>query len=814
MKSALPSQARIVIIGGGIVGASIAYHLVDRGERDVLLLERDRFTSGTTWHAAGLVAQLRATENLTRLSRYSLDLYRRLEGETGQATGFRAPGAISLATSAERFTELQRTASMARHLGVEADVMPLSEIHDVWPEVELRDVVWAIQVPDDAMVSPVDTTMALLAGAKAGGADCRQRCPVESLIVEKGRGVGVMTAEGPIRAEIVVLAAGMWSRQIAAPHGVTIPLHAAEHYYAITEAIDSLPKNTPILRDPDHSAYFKEDARRLLIGLFERVARPWPLADVPDDSFIEIPENLDHVMPLLDHAFERLPLLHDTPLRQIFCGPESFTPDDQFLLGETPGVAGLFVAAGFNSIGIQAAGGVGWVLADWILEGHAPMDLWDVDIRRFEPYAARSDYLRARTVESLGLLYEMHWPFRQPETARDIRHSPLHDRLVQQRACFGQLAGWERPLWYARAGEEPIEEHSFGRSNAFDRIAEEHLATREAVGLFDQSSYAEFVLEGRDALDVLQRVSANEMDVEPGKVVYTQWLNERGGIEADLTVTRLVEDRFWIVAAPATRVRDRVHLERGIGSAQATLTDVSDDWTTLGVMGPASRALLAGLANVDLGPEAFPFGTSQDFEIAGVSVRGLRTTYVGELGWELYVPVGSALEVHDRIFEAGAEVGLRHCGFRSMLSCRIEKGYRHWGHDIGPDDNPLQAGLRFAVAWEKATDFVGRAALEDARARPLSRRLLHFAIDDPEAMPHHDEPIWRDGRRMGLLTSGAWGHAVNAAVGLGWAENVEGAIDAVWVREGNWEIEIAGRLFTARASLRPFYDPRSKRVRS
>ena len=703
MSDRLPTTARVVIIGGGIVGASIAYHLVARGERDVLLLEANQFTSGTTWHAAGLVAQLRATENLTKLSRYSLDLYQRLESETGQATGFRQPGAISLATSTERWTELQRTASMARHLGVDAEPMEVEDLRRRWPELVLDDVVGAIHLPEDATVSPVDTTVALLAGARAGGAICRQRCKVTELIVTNGRACGVMTEQGPVQAEFVVLAAGMWSRVLAAPYGVPIPLHAAEHYYAITEAIDSLPKQAPILRDPDRSAYFKEDARRLLIGLFEKVARPWPAsgARFPEEHFIEIPAHLDHLMPLLDRAFERLPLLFDTPLRQVFCGPESFTPDDQFILGEAPQLDALFVAAGFNSIGIQVAGGVGWVLADWILDGRAPMDLWEVDIRRFEGFAGREDFLRARTVETLGLLYEMHWPFRQPETARGVRCSPLHEELEREGACFGQLAGWERPMWYGDRGEKPVEDQTFGRSNAFDPIGREHHATRNAVGLYDQTSYAEFLVEGRDALTVMQQVCANDVDVVGGKVVYTQWLNESGGIEADLTVTRLDEKRFWIVTAPATRVRDRVYLERSIkrfGTSSVTVSDCSEEWGTIGLMGPNSRSLLERLVPEEFGADAFAFGTCRDLKIEGTAVRALRTTYVGELGWELYCPIEQIGRLYRRLVEVGGEFGLRHCGFRAMLACRIEKGYRHWGHDIGPDDTPLEAGLGFAVA--------------------------------------------------------------------------------------------------------------------
>lgn len=813
--SALPDQARVVVIGGGIVGASIAYHLAKAGESDVLLLERDRFTSGTTWHAAGLVAQLRATENLTRLSRYSLDLYQRLESETGQATGFRAPGAISLATTPDRFTELKRTASMARHLGVDAFEIGPEEVKRLWPDVDAAGVVGAIHLPDDAMVGPSDVTNALLAGARAGGVTLRQGTPVTGLVLEHGRIAGVETTEGRVRAEHVVLAAGLWSRDFAARYSVTIPLHGAEHYYAITEAIDDLPADVPILRDPDHSAYFKEDARRLLVGLFEPVAKPWPEGVVPDDSFIELPADLDHVMPWLERAFVRVPRLHETPIRQIFCGPESFTPDDQFLLGETPELPGLFVAAGFNSIGIQAAGGVGWVAADWLLEGRPPMDLWDVDIRRFEPFAGEPDYLRKRTVETLGLLYEMHWPTRQPETARGVRHSPFHDALASKGACFGVLSGWERPLWFARAGEAPVESHSFLRSNAFARIAEDVVATRERVGLYDQTSYAQFVVEGPDALDVLDRLSANTMNVEPGRVVYTQWLNEAGGIEADLTVTRLDPDRFWVVTAPATRTRDRVHLERALVGRRANLVDETEQWATLGLMGPRSRGVLEAASGRTISNEDCPFSHAVDLEIAGIPVRALRVTYVGELGFELYAPVERAMAVFAALEAEGQDEGIRACGFRAMLACRIEKGYRHWGHDIGPDDDPLSAGLGFAVDWEKEADFVGRAALEAKRAEPRSRRLLHFAIDDPGAMLHHDEPIWRDGEPMGLITSGAWGYTLDAAVGLGWAARRDGeTIDANWIREGAWEVEIAGERFPARASLRAFYDPKSSRVKA
>jgi len=801
------------VIGGGIVGASIAYHLGKLGVGDVLLLERDRYTCGTTWHAAGLVGQLRATENLTRLCRYSLDLYAGLEAETGQATGFRQPGAISLATTEERFHELKRTAAVAAHLGVEAAVLSPAEAQALFPRMEIDDVVGAVHLPKDGMVSPVDVTMALLAGARQSGVATFQGVPVDGLIVEGGRTVGVITAQGEVRGESVVLAAGMWSREFAARYGVPLPLHAAEHYYAITQPIEGLSEKTPILRDPNHCAYFKEDARRLLVGLFEPVARPWAMDGVPDVSFAEIPADLDHVTPLLERAYRRLPFLHDVELRQLFCGPESFTPDDNFILGEAPTLPGLFVAAGFNSIGIQAAGGVGKALAEWIVEGEATMDLAEVDIRRFEPFHAGRRFLAHRTVETLGLLYGMHWPFRQYDTARGVKHSPFHTRLAAKGACFGETAGWERPNFYAPKGEKAEYRYSYARQNFFPWTAEEHRATREGVGLYDQTSYAKFLLQGPEAESVLQRVSAADLATPMGKVVYTQWLNASGGIEADLTVTRIDEEIFLVVTTAATRFRDFHFLKAAIGGAQAILTDVTSGLATLGIMGPDSRELLGRVTSADLSNASFPFATSQEIELDYGLVRAMRITYVGELGWELYIPTEFALHVFDAIMREGEALNLKLCGFHAMASCRLEKGYRHWGHDIGPEDSPLEAGLGFAVGWAKDANFVGREALEAQKKRGLERRLLQFQIHDPEVMLYHDEPIYRDGERMGLTTSGGWGHTLGAAVAMGYAKGEPGSLNANWIRSGEWEIEVAGKRYPASASLRPSYDPASQRVR-
>jgi 4-methylaminobutanoate oxidase (formaldehyde-forming) len=810
----IPDQAQVIVIGGGIIGASIAYHLGKLGVSDTLLLERDRYTCGTTWHAAGLVGQLRATENLTRLCRYSLDLYAGLEAETGQATGFRQPGAISLATTEERFVELRRTAAVAEHLGVEAEVLSPAEAHALWPRMEIGDVVGAVHLPKDGMVSPVDVTVALLAGARQTGVTTLQGVPVEGLLIEGGRAVGVTTAEGEIRCETVVLAAGMWSMDFAARYGVPLPLHAAEHYYAITQPIEGLTEETPILRDPNHSAYFKEDARRLLVGLFEPVARPWGMGGVPDVSFAEIPANLDHVMPLLERAYARMPFLHDVEIRQLFCGPESFTPDDNFIMGEAPTLPGLFVAAGFNSIGIQAGGGVGMALAEWIVEGEATMDLAEVDIRRFEPFHAGRRFLADRTVETLGLLYGMHWPFRQYDTARGTKQSPFHQRLAERGACFGETAGWERPNFYAPEGEKAEYVYSYGRQNFFPWTGEEHRATREGVGLYDQTSYAKFLLQGPDAEAVLQRVSAANLATPLGKVVYTQWLNNSGGIEADLTITRIEDENFLVVTTAATRFRDFHFLKAAIGEARAFLTDITSGLATVGIMGPHSRQLLERVTSADLSNEAFPFATSQEIEIGYALVRAMRITYVGELGWELYIPTEFALHVFDEIMREGEALDLRPCGFHAMASCRLEKGYRHWGHDIGPEDSPLEAGLGFAVALDKDADFVGRSALETQRKRGLEKRMIQFQIDDPEVMLYHDEPIYRDGQRMGLTTSGGWGYSVGKAIAMGYAKAEAGSLDADWVRAGEWEIELAGRRYPASASLRPAYDPASKRVRA
>jgi 4-methylaminobutanoate oxidase (formaldehyde-forming) len=811
----IPKRVQVAIVGGGIVGCSVAYHLTLRGYTDVVLLERKQLTSGTTWHAAGLVGQLRATHNLTRLAQYTTELYGALERESGEATGFRQIGSLALATNEERFEELKRGASMARCFGLEVDVLTAKQAHDLWPPMIVGDLVGAVHLPKDGQTNPVDTTQALAKVAKRRGARVLENVNVTDIIVEKGRVKGVRTSFGDIEAEFVVNCAGMWAHRLGASAGATVPLHAAEHFYIVTEAIPGLPAHLPVLRDADACTYFKEDTGKLLVGWFEPVAKPWGMNGIPESfAFDSLPDDLEHIEPLLEAAIHRVPALGEAGIQLFFNGPESFTPDDRYLLGETPEVRNLFVAAGFNSIGIQSAGGAGKVLADWIVDGYPPMDLWDVDIRRVMPFQRNQRYLKDRTVEALGLLYAMHWPFRQPETARGVRRSTLHDRLKERGACFGELAGWERPNWFAPEGIKAEYHYSYGRQNWFDYSAEEHKAVRRSVGLFDQSSFGKYVLEGPDAESVLNRISANNVTVPIGHIVYTQWLNERGGIEADLTVTRESENRFLIVTAAAAQTRDLAWLRRNIpDGARAVAFDATSAYAVLAVMGPRSRELLSRLTDADLSNEAFPFASSQVIDVGYARARASRITYVGELGWELYVPTEFAQGVFDAIIEEGASADLQLAGYHAMNSLRTEKAYRHWGHDVTDEDTPLEAGLGFAVAWSKSGGFIGRDALLRQREGGLRRRLVQIALADTGKLLYHNEPIWRDGALVGRITSGAFGHTVGKPLGMGYIENVGGTVDAAFIHSGRYEIEVAGQRVSAEVALRPFYDPTNRRVK-
>jgi glycine cleavage system T protein len=813
--SSIPSDARVIIIGGGIVGCSVAYHLAKRGCADVLLLERRRLTCGTTWHAAGLVGQLRATQNLTRLAQYTTELYEGLERETGQATGFKQVGSIAVAASEARFEELKRGASMARCFGLEVQILSPGAAKERWPLLATEGLVGAVFLPKDGQTNPVDTTQALARGARNGGVRIFEGLKVTAIRTARGRVTGVATPQGEIHADVVVNCAGMWAREVGGWASVSVPLHAAEHFYIVTEPIPSLAAGLPILRDADACSYFKEDTGKLLVGWFEPQGKPWAAAGIPENfAFDQLPADLSHIEPLFERAMQRVPALGSAGVQVFFNGPESFTPDDRYLLGEAPELQGMYVAAGFNSIGIQSAGGAGKVLADWIIDGHPPFDLWDVDIRRCAPFQRNRRYLRDRTVESLGLLYAMHWPFRQAETARGVRKSALHDRLAAAGACFGEVAGFERANWFGTPGTRPRYEYSYGRQNWFKQSAAEHQAVRERVGLFDQSSFAKFVLKGRDATTVLGRICANDIDVPVGTIVYTQWLNARGGIEADLTVTREAEDAYLIVTSCATQTRDFGWLSRSIPSAaHAVALDISSAYAVLGLMGPHSRELLATLTDADLSTAALPFATSQIIDLGYSRVRASRITYVGELGYELYIPTEFAQSVFDLILSAGAPFGLRLAGYHALNSLRMEKAYRHWGHDLCDEDTPLEAGLHFAVAWNKPGGFVGLEPLARQREAGVRRRLVAVALERADRLLYHNEPIWRNGELVGKISSGMFGHTLGTALGLGYLTNGGAPVSAEWITAGDYEVEIAAERVPARVSLRPFYDPASARVK-
>jgi len=817
---AIPSHTGVVIIGGGVAGCSIAYHLTRIGLTDVVLLERRQLTCGTTWHAAGLVGQLRATRNATELAKYTAGLYRSLEAETGQATGFKQNGSVSVAKTAARLEELKRGASMGKTFGLEIDELSAAEIKERWPLLNVEDVVGGIFLPKDGQINPIDVTNALAKGAKMHGARIFENVLVESIRVERGRAIGVDTADGFIAADTVVLAAGMWSHALAAAAGVAVPLHAAEHFYIVTEPIPGLPSGLPVLRVPDECVYCKEDAGKLLLGCFEPVAKPWGMNGIPKDfCFDTLPEDYEHFEPILTAAVRRIPVLADSGIQLFFNGPESFTPDDRFYIGEAPEVRDLFVACGFNSTGIAASGGAGKVLADWIRDRRPPMDLADVDIRRVIPFQSNRKYLHDRTVETLGLLYAMHWPYYQYRSARGARRSPLHERLVAAGACMGETAGWERPNWYAQPGSTPSYEYSYGRQNWFDACRDECLAVRDRVALFDQASFAKFLVQGPDACRILNHVSTTDVDVPVGRIVYTQWLNSRGGIEADLTITRLADQEFMVVTSAICQTRDLAWLRGRIAAvdgARCSVTDVTAGIAMLGVMGPMSRELLEKLSGAALSNAAHPFGHSRELEIGYARVRASRITYVGELGWELYVSAEFCADVYERLLEAGLPLGLKHAGYHAMAACRVEKGYRHWSHDIADEDTPLEAGLGFTVAWDKPGGFLGREAIAEQRSRKLlPKRLVQVMLaDDSDAAPllYHEEPIVRDGVIVGSIKSGAWGHRLGKSIGMGYVHTPAG-ITREWLESGRWEVEVACSRYPARVQLRPWYDPTNERIR-
>jgi 4-methylaminobutanoate oxidase (formaldehyde-forming) len=808
-----PSHARAVVIGGGVSGCSVAYHLVKAGWREVVLLERRKLTSGTTWHAAGLIGQLRGNANMTRLARYSAGLYTSLEAETGIATGFRQVGSISVALTADRHEELLRSATLARAFDVEVHEISPSEVKAMYPHLEVGDVRGAVHLPLDGQADPANIAMALARGARMGGAGVFEGVKVTGVTLRDGRVAGVRwqsaEGEGEIATDVVVNCAGMWGRDLAAASGVSLPLHAAEHFYLVTEPIEGLG-HLPVLRVPDECAYYKSDAGKMMLGAFEPRAKPWGMGGIREDfEFDTLPEDWDHFQPILEMAMKRMPLFQRAGIHTFFNGPESFTPDNRYYLGEAPEVGGYWVAAGYNSVGIQSAGGAGMAVAHWITEGAPPFDLWDVDIRRARPFQRNRRYLKERVSETLGLLYADHWPMRQVTTARGIRRSPVHEHLRARGAVFGEVAGWERANWFAEPGQEPAYRYGWGRQNWFDNQRAEHMAVRTGVGLFDMTSFGKIRVEGPGACAFLQHVCANDVDVAPGRVVYTQMLNPRGGIESDLTVTRLSPTAYLLVVPGATVGRDLEWLRRHLGAHLAVVTDVSAAEAVFCLMGPRARALLADVSPDDLSNAGFPYGTAREIEVGYGLARAHRISYVGELGWELYVSTDQAAHVFETLLEAGGAHGLRLCGIHALDSCRIEKAFRHFGHDITDEDHVLEAGLGFAVRPAKGA-FIGREAVIARKAEGLRARMVQFRLEDPAPMLWHNEAIVRDGRIVGRLSSGNYGHFLGAAIGLGYVPCKGESAEALLA--SRFEIEIAGTRHAARASLRPLYDPDALRV--
>jgi 4-methylaminobutanoate oxidase (formaldehyde-forming) len=809
-----PTKARAVVIGGGVSGCSVAYHLAKLGWTDVVLLERRQLTCGTTWHAAGLIGQLRSSRNMTRLAKYSADLYVTLESETGVATGMRQTGSVTLALTDHRVEEIRRNASLARAFGIEVHDLAPAEAKALYPHLNIDGVKHAVHLPKDGQCDPANIALALAKGARQHGATIIEGVKVARVTDDGRRVTGVDWVSGAetghIACDTVINCGGMWGRDLAAQSGVTLPLHAAEHFYIVTEPIQGLGR-LPVLRVPDECAYYKEDAGKMMLGAFEPVAKPWGMSGIPEDfCFDQLPEDIDHFAPILDMAVNRMPMLGTAGIHTFFNGPESFTPDDRYYLGEAPERAGYWVAAGYNSIGIISSGGAGMALAQWINDGEPPFDLWDVDIRRAQPFQRNRRYLRERVTETLGLLYADHFPYRQVETARGVRRSPVHEHLKAAGAVFGEVAGWERANWFAGPGQDRSYRYTWGRQNWFANRAAEHMAVRTGAGLFDMTSFGKIRVEGRDACAVLQRLCGNDVDVPQGRIVYTQMLNTRGGIESDLTVTRLSDTAFLLVVPGATLQRDLAWLRRHIGDAFAIVTDVTAAEAVFCLMGPQSRAVLAACCPDDLSNAGFPYATARDIEIGLGLARAHRISYVGELGWEIYVPTDMAAHVFETLLDAGAAHGLRLCGLHALDSCRIEKAFRHFGHDITDEDHVLEAGLGFAVKPDKG-DFIGRDAVLRRREAGLERRLVQFRLTDPEPLLFHNEPILRDGRIIGTVTSGSYGHHLGGAIGLGYVPCAgEKAAD---VLASDYAIEVAGTRHAAIASLQPMYDPGAMRVR-
>ena len=811
----LPQRARVVVVGGGVIGTSVAYHLAHAGVRDVLLLERDRLTSGTTWHAAGLMATFGSTsQTSTELRKYTRDLYARLEAETGLATGLKQVGLIELAIEPGRLEEYRRVSAFNRHLGVDVHEISPAEVADLWPLARTDDVLAGFYIPDDGRVNPVDVTMSLARGARMAGATIIEGVPVTGFLTHRGAVTGVRTPEGDVEAEYVVNCAGMWARQLGELAGVSIPLQAAEHYYLLTEPIDGVDSSWPVLEDPASYGYYREEGGGLMLGLFEPACAPWRIDGIPADfSFGELPPDWDRMAPYLETTMARVPISAQVGIRKLFCGPESFTPDLLPIVGEAPELKNYFVAAGLNSIGILTGGGIGRAIAQWIVDGSPDIDVTAMNIDRLHPYQANPEYRATRTVESLGLVYACHYPNRPTRTARGARLSPIHERLAAQRACFRDVSGWEGADWFAPEGVEPeVGELTWGRPHWFGYWADEHHAARTGVIVMDMSFMAKFWVQGRDAERELERISANRIGGEPGRITYTQWLNERGTLEADLTVTKLDDEQFYVVASDTAHRHAHTWMRRHFGDAHAFATDVTSGYAQINVQGPRSRDLLAAVTSADMSNAAFGYRTARYIDIGFARVLCIRITYLGELGYELHIPAEQAAAVYDRLVAAGEPLGLRQAGLKALGSLRMEKAYRDYGHDIDNTDSPLEAGLGFALALDKPGGFIGRQAVLGQKASgPLRRRLVQILLRDPDPLLFHAEIVSRNGRPVGYIRSASYGFTLGGAVGLAMIDADE-PIDQRYLDSGDWTVRIGEKIVPAVASLRPLYDPAGARV--
>ncbi|MFT3773842.1 MAG: FAD-dependent oxidoreductase [Minicystis sp.] len=808
----------MVVVGGGVIGCSVAYHLAHMGWKDVVLLERDRLTSGTTWHAAGLIVTFGSTsETSTEMRKYTRDLYARLEAETGLATGFKPVGFIEVACEPDRLEEYRRVSAFNRYCGVDVHEISPGQVKELFPLARTDDILAGFYVKEDGTANPVDVTMAMAKGARLQGATILEGVPVTGIRHKRGVVTGVDTPYGHIEAEYVVNCTGMWARQLGAKAGINIPLQSAEHYYLITDKIPGMSGSFPVLEDPGSYGYFREEVGGLMVGLFEPVCAPWKVGGVPEDfSFGEITPDWDRMGPYVEKAMKRVPVSLEVGVRKFFCGPESFTPDLRPVVGEAPELKNYFVAAGLNSIGILTGGGLGRVMAHWIINGRPDVDVTGMNIDRLHTYQSNPEYRRTRTVESLGMVYQCHYPTRSMQTARGAKKSAIHDRLAARGAYFKDVSGWEGADWYAPKGVEPtVEKLSWGRQNWFPYWQAEHEATRQGVILMDMSFMSKFLVQGRDAGRLLNYISANNVDGAPGVITYTQWLNEGGTLEADLTVTKLDDDRYWVVASDTAHRHALTWMRRHFpDDAHAFVTDVTSGYAQINIQGPRSRELLQSLTSEDLGNEAFPFRAAREIDIGFARALCVRITYLGELGYELYIPTEQATHVYDRIVEAGERFGLRHAGLKALASLRMEKGYRDFGHDIDNTDSVLEAGLGFAVDLKKPGGFIGRdAVLAKKAAGPLTRRLVQILVKDPEPMLFHAEVVRRNGRPVGYVRAASYGFTLGGAVGLVMVEGGE-PIDQAYLDQGSWEVDIAGKLYPAVTSLRPMYDPEMKRIKS